>query len=182
MPMNKLRILAWTLLLIVLMGTCIASSQSVGSSQKVLAYSAKPSPHPSSFILKSPHGVTYRLSLVPELDVKKHVVVLDLVLQKPGQTEDDPNLLDSTGKLHGYQPYVFPASDFAGGAHKSAYGESRVIDLQKLGMALHIKVADVHVETTPAGSSQGLGYQFDDLTLEITTQKLAEGSSNKPGQ
>ena len=180
--MNKIQTSVWTLLLIVLTATCIAVSQSADSSKRVLAYSAKPSPHPSSFVLISPRGVTYRLSLVPELDVRKHVVVLDLFLQKPGQTEDDPNLLDSTGKLHGYQPYVFPASDFAGGAHKSAYGESRVLNLQKLGMALQIKVADVHVETTPAGSSQGLGYQFDDLTLEITTQKLAEGSSNKPGQ
>ncbi len=177
--MNKLRTSAWNLLLIVLLGTCIANSQSVGSSQRVLAYSARPSPHPSSFLLKSPRGVTYRLSLVPELDVKKHVVVLDLVLQKPGQTEDDPNLLDSTGNLHGYQPYVFAASDFAGGTQKSTYGESRVIDLPKLGMQMRIKVADVDVEPTSAGASQVLGYQFDDLTLGITTQSLAEGPSNK---
>jgi hypothetical protein len=177
--MNKLRTSAWTLLLIVLLGIGIANSQSVGSSQRVLAYSAKPSPHPSSFLLKSPRGVTYRLSLVPEPDVKKHVVVLDLVLQKPGQTEDDPNLLDSTGNLHGYQPHIFAASDFAGGAQKSAYGESRVIDLPKLGMQMRVKVSDVHVEPTSAGSSQGLGYQFDDLTLEMTTQSVAEGRSNK---
>ncbi len=79
--MNKLRISFWTLLLIVLMRTGIANSQSVDSSQRVLAYSATPSPHPSSFLLKLPRGVTYQLSLVPDLDVKKHVVVLDLVLQ-----------------------------------------------------------------------------------------------------
>lgn len=157
----------------------MANSQSAGSSPKILAYSAKPSSQPSSFLLKAPSGVTYQLSLVPELDVKKHVVVLDLLLQKPGQTEDDPNLLDSTGKLHGYQPYVFAASDFAGGIQKSAYGESRVIDLPKLGMQMRVKVADAHVESASAGSSQGLGYQFDDLTLEITTQSLAEGRSNK---
>src|SRR5450631_3232189 len=102
--MNKIQTSVWTLLLIVLTATCVAVSQSADSSKRVLAYSAKPSPHPSSFVLKSSRGITYRLSLVPELDVRKNVVVLDLFLQIPGQTEDDPNLLDSTGKLHGYQP------------------------------------------------------------------------------
>lgn len=162
------------------MRTGIANSQSVDSSQRVLAYSATPSPHPSSFLLKLPRGVTYQLSLVPDLDVKKHVVVLDLVLQKPGQTEDEPNLLDSTGSLHGYQTYVFAASDFAGGAQKSVYGESRVIDVPKLGMQIHVKVAEVHVEPTSGGSGQGSGdYQFDVLTLTITTQSLAKQRSNK---
>jgi len=180
--MNKLRISVRTLLLVVLVGTCVAESQNASSSRGVLVFSAKPSPHPSSFLLKSSRGVTYRLSLVPDYDVEKHVVVLGLVLQRPSEREDDMNLLDSTEKLHGYQPYDFAASDFAEGAQKSIYGESRIIDLPKLGMHIRVKVADVHVEPTSAGGSQVLGYQFEELTLEITTQILAEGSSNRPGQ
>jgi hypothetical protein len=179
--MDKIRISAWTLLPVVLMVACVVEGQSASLSKRVLAYSKKPSPHSSSFLLKSSRGITYRLSLIPDIDVGKHVVVLDLALQRPGEGADGTNLLDSTGKLHGYQPYVFAASDFAGGAQRSAYGDSREIVLQKLGVALHIKVADVHVETTPTGSFQTLGYQFDDLILEITTQKLAEGSFSKPG-
>ena len=167
--MNKFQNSLWILLLI-LAGAYIAGSETVGSSPGILAYSAKPSSYPSSFLLKSPRGVTYRLSLVPELDMGKHVVVLDLILQKPDEKDDDSNLLDSTGKLHGYQPYFFAASDFAGGVQKSAYGELRVIDLRKLGMQMRVKVADVHVEPTPAGPSQQPGYQFDNLTLEVTTQ------------
>ncbi len=177
--MNKLEINVWTLLLIVLIVTCGAESQSVGSSQGTLAYSAKPSTHPTSFLLKSPRGLTYRLSLVPDFDVRKHVVVLDLVLQGPGKNADDATLLDSTGNLHGYQPYVFAASDFVAGAQKSAYGESRVIDLRKRGMEMRVKVAEVHVGPTPTGSSPRLGYRFDSLTLEITTQSLAGKSPNK---
>ena len=178
--MNRVWIGAWTLTVIVLMGACVAETQGAGSTQGgVLAYSAKPSLHPGTFLLRSPRGVTYRLSLVPDFDVGKHVVVLDLVLRRPGVEGDDTNLLDSTGKLHGYQPYVFAASDFRGGAQKSAYGESRVIEVRELGMALRIKVAEVHVETTPTGSSHVLGYRFDDLILDITTQGLAEGPSDK---
>jgi hypothetical protein len=108
-----------------------------------------------------------------------HVVVLDLVLQKVGEKKDDTNLLDSTRKQHGYQPYFFAASDFERGAQKSVYGELRVIDLPQLGMKMHIRVTGLKVEPTSPNPSQGLGYQFDDLTLEITTQSLAEGTSKK---
>jgi len=90
---------------------------------------------------------------------------------------DDSNLLDWTGKLHGYQPYVFAASDFAGGAQKSVYGESRKIDLPKLGMQVRVKVLDVHVEPTPEDSAQALSYQFGDLSLEITTERLTEAAN-----
>ena len=180
--MNKFQSTLWILVLTVLTGTYVAGSETVGSSPGILAYPAKPSSYPSSFLLKSPRGVTYRLSLVPEFDVGKHVVVLDLVLQRADQKDDDSNLLDSTGKLHGYQPYFFAASDFAGGVQKSAYGELRVIDLRKLGMEMRIKVADVHVEPMPAGPSQRLGYQFDNLTLEVTTQSLTEEGPAKSAQ
>ena len=103
----------------------------------------------------------------------KRVVALHLILQRPDERDDDSNLLDSTGKLRGYQPYYFAASDFAGGVQKSAYGELRVIDLRKLGLQMRVKVADVHVEPTPANPSQRFGYQFDNLTLEVTTQGLS---------
>jgi hypothetical protein len=172
-----------SLLLIALISAIyVAGSVKAGSSQTGLAYSRQSSLHSSSSLLKSPNGTTYRLSLIPELDVGKHVVVLDLVLQRVGRRNDDPNLLDSTGKLHGYQPYFFAASDFAGGAQKSIYGDLRVIDSHRLGMEMHVKVVGVNVEPTPASSSQAPGYQFDDLTLQITTQSLAGGTSEKSEQ
>lgn len=175
--MNKFRNVCWTLLLlIVLTGTYIAQNGRVGSSQGVLAY-AKASPHPSSILLKLPRGEKFRLSLVPEFDVGKHVVVLELVLQRPDKKGDDSNLLDSTGKLHGYQPYFFAASDFARGAQKSAYGELRVIDVHRLGMEMRITVAEVSVEQITPSPSQGPGYEFENLTLEITTQSPGEETS-----
>jgi hypothetical protein len=103
---------------------------------------------------------------------------LELILQEPGKKPDHSNLLDWTGNLHGYQPYDFGAWDFVNGAQKSSYGQSRVIKLRKLGMEMHVKVIKVHVEPTSADSSQEPNYQFNDLTLEITTQSLAKGGSN----
>lgn len=179
--MKKLRSIS-TLLLVIVVGACIARTQQAPSNQVKLAYSAKLSPHSKAILLRSPHGITYQLSLVPDSDGYGNVIVLDLFLQKPGVKPDHSNFLDWTGKLHGYQPYVFAASDFAGGAQKSMYGESRKIDLPKLGMQMRVKVLDVHVEPTPEASAQVPNYQFDDLSLEITTQGFAEGSSVNSGR
>ena len=165
------------LLIALISGSYAAGSEKVGSSQGVLVYSLKSSSHPSSLLLKSPRGATYRLSLIPDFDIGKHVVVLELVLQRRGRKRDDSNLLDPTGKLHGYQPYSFAASDFARGAQNSIYGDLRVIDLHQLGMELRVKVTGVNVEPTPTNSSKAPGYQFDDLTLQITTQSVAGGTS-----
>jgi hypothetical protein len=100
---------------------------------------------------------------------------LDLVLQKAGKEANDVNLFDATGKLHGYQPYDFAASDFAQGVQKSIYGESRVINVRNMGMQIRVKVAEVRVEPILRGPEQPLRYQFGDLTLEITTYSLDKG-------
>jgi len=167
------------LLIAVMEGICTAGSEEAGLASTRLVYSRQSNSQTSSSLLKSSTGAMYRLLLIPDLDVEKHVVVLNLVLQKEGRKTDDSNLLDSTGKLHGYQPYFFAASDFAHGAKNSIYGDTRVIDLPRLGMEVHIKVVDVNVEPLAQISSDAAGYQFNDLTLLVTTQKLAKGDSMK---
>jgi hypothetical protein len=169
--MNKIRIGVWALLFIALTGTSIAKRQAEDSGPRILAYSSKQDSHPSSVLVRSPRGVTYRLSLVPELDVAKHVVVLDLVLQRIDEKISGANLLDSSGNRHGYQPYIFAASDFANGTQKSIYGRTRVIDLNKLEMKVNAKVVSVRVESTTSdksGRATSYGFQFGDLTLEVT--------------
>jgi hypothetical protein len=151
-----------------------AGSETTESSQGMLMYSAKSSSQPGSVLLKSPRGAVYRVSLIPEFDVGNHAVVLDLVLQEIGKRKKGLNLLDSRGKLHGYQPYFFAASDFTHGAQNSEYGILRVIDLQKLGIELLVTVFDVHVESTTATSLGAPRYRFGDLTLQIRTESRAE--------
>ncbi len=167
------------LLIIVASGSYAADTGEVGSSQGVLVYSRKISSSPRSLLLKSPDGVAYRLSLMPELDVGGHVVVLDLVLQRINTRRSNWNLLYPTGNWHGYQPFFFGASDFARGVQNSIYGDLRVIDLHQLGMEMHVKVTGVNVEPTAANFSQAQGYQFDNLSLQITTRSLSGGTSKK---
>ena len=125
-----------------------------------------------SSILKSPSGAVYRIFLTPELDVGKHVAVLDLVLQRLGREKDETNLMDPTGKLHGYQPYIFAASDFSQGTQKSVFGELRTIPLDRLKMECIVKVKGVSVSPTS-------GYEFDNLALEITTKTSVKARSKK---
>jgi len=170
---------SFLMLITVIVGICTAGSEEAGLSQTELVYSRQSPLQISSSLLKSPTGTMYRLSLIPDLDVGKHIVVLDLVLQRAGRHKDDSNLLDSTGKLHGYQQYDFAASDFAHGAPNSIYGDTRVIDLPQLGIKIRIKVVAVNVEPTTSFSAETPGYQFNDLTLRVTAKKLAKVDSMK---
>lgn len=163
------------ILLALSVGVVFAMSARSGWSQTVLTYSQLAAQRKLSSILKSPRGVAYRLFLSPELDTGKHIVVVDLVLQKLGSENGGTNLLDSTGRLHGYQPYIFAASDFSQGAQKSVFGGIRTIALDRLNMKLIIKVKDSSV--SPTTNSQTPGYQFDTLTLEITTDNTTKGRS-----
>lgn len=173
MSMFGTRILALSLAVLTCVG--VTSVQRPASGQITLAYLVKQSSRSSSVLLKSPRGVTYRLSLVPFLDVGKHVVVLELVLLKPGEKAMYGNLLDTTGAF-GYQDYVFAALDFVHGARKSAYGDTRLIKLQRLGMEMLIRVVEVHVAPAPRYVPNQAVAQFRNLTLQITIRGLQEKS------
>jgi hypothetical protein len=160
-------------------GACAMPGQQARSSEAVLTYSRSQSLASKAVLVKSALGASYRLSLVPDFDVSDDVVVLQLVLARTDGIAEERNLLDATGRLHGYQPYYFAASDFARGAKNSMYGDSRHIDVPQLGIMIQAKVAVVHVKPTSGGIAQTAGYEFDDLTLEITTQRRPGGTSKE---
>jgi hypothetical protein len=142
-----------------------------------VAYSIK---HPEQHIvlLKSTQGVIYRLSLVPDSDNGKHVVVMDLVLARSDKKASvyDSNLLEPKGMWHGYEPFIFAAHDYVRGAQKSIYGATRVMRLQDLGTEMRVKVFAVHVVPVPGSSfpDGGPDYQFQDLRLVISTRALSD--------
>jgi hypothetical protein len=173
---------AWFLLFLIMFNSwCYApGSEKVGSSSVTLGYSMTSSSYPHSVFLKSPSGAKYQLSLIPQFDVENHVVVLELVLRQAEEKVGDSNLLDVTGRLHGYQPYFFAASDFAQGAQRSIYGRSRVIDLPRLGMKMTITVTNVNVKPIESRSSGPLHFQFDDCVLQISTQGRVPRPSASP--
>jgi hypothetical protein len=113
--------------------------------------------------IKSTAGNTaYVLSLEPDFDVGRHIVVLNLVLRHPGDNDDAPNLLDPTGIWHGIQPCDFVAKDLVGGAHKSVFGERRVLSVKSLNLAVRMVVSKVAVSPISADD-----YQFDSLDLQV---------------
>jgi hypothetical protein len=171
--MTRFRSIPWVLLLCALAGSNAAGSETTGSSRDVLVFSTKPSFQRASVLVKSPYGVTYRLSLTPADDVESRPVVLVLVLQKLGSSGKGENLFWAGTTPHGYQPWFFAASDFARGAERSIYGESRIIQLRRLGMEMRVKVGNVrvtkvNVKRLLGSSSVGLEYEFENLTLIVT--------------
>jgi hypothetical protein len=126
--------------------------------------------------IKSTDGRTvYVLSLEPDFDVAHHVVTLELVLRKPGDNADAPNLLDATGRRHGLQAYDFAADDLAQGVQKSAFGEKRTVSLRSLGLVVRIAVSKAAVSLISAGN-----YQLDALDLQIEVDNPNPSASN-PG-
>ncbi len=77
-----------------------------------------------------PDGTKYTLRLIPENDVGHHVVVLDVSLSRSNGKESKSNLLEPQGRWHGYQPYIFAASDFAQGGNGSRGQNSRTFYLR----------------------------------------------------
>jgi hypothetical protein len=162
-----------TLLLIAAIGIAPANGQTISAPPIILVYSATQTSHATSTLMKSPRGVMYRLSLIPDSDVGMGVLGLNLVLHRPSeQATFYGNLLDPTGMLHGYQPYTFGAFDYINGAKKSEYGATRVMKLRKLGMEMRVTVTRVRVVPSAGDFARNPEYKFHDLTLEITTRAL----------
>ena len=117
----------------------------------------------STVAVKSPTGTTaYLFTLEPEYNIIDKVVVLELVLRRPGDNSDAVNRLDLTRHIHGYQSYVFAASDFVDGQQKSIYGPTRIIRRDKLGLMVRIDVAGAVVRDGG----------FDELRLKVEVRNL----------
>lgn len=144
------------------------------SSQATVAYSVKQSSQHFA-LLKSPQGIIYKLFLRPWFGVAKTVMLLDLVLVRPGEKPLYGNLLDTTGKP-GHQEFDFASHDFVGSSQNSTSEELRVIKLQKLGMKLRVRVVAVHIVPIPGSSFPDGGpvYRFQNLTLAISTQDIPD--------
>ena len=116
-----------------------------------------------SLSIKSTNGTTaYILSLEPDFDIGHHLLTLELVLRRPRDSADAPNLLDSTGRRHGLQAYDFAANDLSQGVRKSAFGQTRTVTLTGLGLVVRIDLIKASVSPISAGK-----YQIDELEMKI---------------
>jgi hypothetical protein len=149
-----------------------AGNASVIPYNGILTYPSEKNQTLSSIPIRSSAGaVLYDLSLEPDFDVGHHVVVLNLVLRGPADSSDSPNRFDPTSKAHGYQKYVFAASDFSNGIQKSMYGKKRTIELDSSGVEVQIDVQAATVSAVPA--TRGGEHQFVRLTLRVEVNNHA---------
>ncbi len=125
--------------------------------------------HRSVVITGRDRRPAYVLSLEPDFDVRHDVVVVELVVRHARGASDAANLLDSTGRLHGLQPYDFAAKDLARGAQHSSYGARREVILRNLALTIRIDIAKASVRPTPPykGKPGDSNYTLDDLKLKI---------------
>ena len=122
-----------------------------------------------SIPIKSSDGHTvYTLSFDhPFLWVGGQLEGVDLVLQRPHDKADAPNLLEPPGNWHGLQAYMFAADDLAKGGQHLAFGEKRTITVNKLGLIVRIVVLNAKV--SPISSED---FQLDSLNLKIEVDNL----------
>ena len=175
--MRTAKVIAQSLFVLIGSSTmCGASTgDNVATFTTVLRY--PPGPHASDISpnFPGPHGQAYRFRLNPQNDIKGNPIVFELLMEGTSRAQRGRNLLDPTGRLHGYQKWYFAASDFAHGPAKSIYGNSRTIDLPNIGQAVEVKVVRVAVEAIPATSSMPANYRFTYLTLQILDRALSVG-------
>jgi hypothetical protein len=166
-----------SVLLLALASCRYASGQ---NHRSALKYSRDSSARDKPVILVAPSGANYKLRLIPENDVGHHVVVLSLALNKPDSQTPRLNLLEPPGRWHGYQPYIFAASDFVQSVNGPLDQHVRTIDLPKLDMQIEVTIVGVKVEPTPpSATSREIPYEFLDLSLEISTKRLSRQGSGK---
>jgi hypothetical protein len=118
--------------------------------------------------LNSPANKTiYTLSLEPDLDVGKHVIVVDLVLRDADAPRSNDNLLSPAKNWHGLQPYNFAASDLLHGADRSAFGARRSIKITSRELDIEIQIMDVKLRALPDGTQE-----IDELKLAVSADNL----------
>jgi len=166
--MSARTIISQSLVLLLFSATATGAAPTEGASAiiAVLAYPHQSRSPERSRVFRS-HGKAYRFRLNPELDVDGHLVVFELLMEGAESSSRGENLLDPTGKLHGYQKWYFAAADFSHGAGKSIYGTTRTIALPNRGLTVQINVARVAVKPTPATSLMNASYRFTQLTVRV---------------
>jgi hypothetical protein len=136
-----------------------------------VAFSAMSDQSHWSVPIKSTDGRTiYVLSLEPDnvFHAEPHKVEgLVLLLHRPYDKNDAPNLLAAIRNWHGVQNFMFPAWDFKQGVRSSIYGERRTIYVKRLGLVVRIHVTKVAVSAISANECL-----LDTLELQIDVNNL----------
>jgi hypothetical protein len=167
--MKSVMISAQSLLLLLVSTTWsnAVTTDNVVTFSTVLTYPPAARSSETSPVFRS-HGKAYRFRLNPERDVDGTLLGFQLVMEGANSRSGrGPNLLDPTGRLHGYQKWDFLASEFVRDDAPPGWGDSRTIHLANRGLEVQINVVRFKVEPIPKTSATPAGYRFTDLALRI---------------
>jgi len=169
--MRKIVLLSQGMFVVFLVGLGLApfsSAETAPSARANFVFSSKSGVIPLFVLIRTPDvPAGFRLSLDPDYDIHHNITVLVLSLRHQSDSADASNLLDPTGRSHGYQSYIFAASDFVYGARQSLYGEKRTVILDQLGLHLRIDVSKASVEVIPERSMVEPTYRFNRLSVGV---------------
>lgn len=171
--MHKMKTLAYKLVCALMVVTSTASP--VSSQPELLhmsgivRFSSQDTRAGKPLVFRGTDGRRYKLLLVPDIDARGHIVVLDLVLQKIGSASSEVNLLEPAGAWHGAQPFSFAASDFAPAATRVPLDKTRTIDVPTLKMKLRISVKAVDLGDISQQTTASLPLEFKSLVLEVVS-------------
>lgn len=125
--------------------------------------------------------VEYLLSLDPQRDLHGHVVMVELVLHRPGDASDSPNLLYDGKNLHGAQPFTFDAIDLQHGVELSGFGAERTIRLESIKMQIMTRLLGASVRTASGRSFAGTP-EIASLDLFLRLSSLAPSLAGTRGR
>jgi hypothetical protein len=148
-----------------------ATADSAATFSAVLTYPPVSGSSEASRVFHS-HGKAYRFRLDPERNGYGTLFGFELILERANHSRPEPNLLDPTGKLHGYQKWDFLASEFAHDHAPPGWGSSRTIYVPNRGLEVQVQVVRFGVRHAPT-SLAPLGYRFTDLTLRVVARSTA---------
>ncbi len=137
----------------------------------MLEYSATQCAWPTLTVEAGNGSAAYVLVLEPSLDIKNNIVGIDVVMRRPGAAREARNLLEPPYRWHGYQQYMFAASEFKSGPNGSTFGATRNIVIKNRKLSLKFTVVDVATKSTDVPSLPN-DYAFNKLVLDIEVKNL----------
>lgn len=137
-----------------------------------LAYSSASSRTRLAGVLRTPSGPC-EIALRRETDAAGALVQLHLSF-RCRHVAHGSDLLDKVYPRPGYQPFMFAASDLAGGPAASAFGTRRTLAVPQARVALHIRVLSARVVQRPASCEDKA--ELLALTLRVSTSPAASRS------
>jgi hypothetical protein len=139
----------------------------------ILRYTGRGEPNSTYLRGGDARATPLELTFREEKDRDGHVIALYMLMRERGG-DSERNLLETVGNLHGYQPFDFAASDFAGGVRAATYEAIRNISVPKYRLLITSKIVDVSTRHVSSSYSPAGSYEFVNISMRVTASLLTQ--------